>query len=66
MMIYKFVLKNHAPQSTKDADDLSTDLSRKLGDEGWHFVSATLMPSTGGAGLLLGFEREVQQNDPAG
>jgi hypothetical protein len=62
MMIYKFVLKNHAPLSTTEADDLSSDLSMELGNNDWHLVSTTLIPSERGAGLLLGFEREVEGN----
>lgn len=62
MIIYKFVLRNHAPQSTTEADDLSSDLSQELGANDWHLVSTTLIPNAGGAGLLLGFEREVEDN----
>ncbi len=53
---FKFVVVNQMPTTTSSADNLSIQMSRDYGRDGWELVSVTPIPGTSPPGILLTFQ----------
>lgn len=58
---YKFVVINEIPTGTTPADNLSIQLTRDYGREGWELVDIMAIPNS--RGLLLTLQKTIPTND---
>jgi hypothetical protein len=56
---YKFVVINEMPINNNSADNLSIQMSRDFGREGWELVSVTTIPLSSPPGMLLTFQKKI-------
>lgn len=56
---YKFVVINEMPTSTTSANNLSIQMSRDYGQNGWELVSVTAIPDSSPQEMLLTFQKIV-------
>ena len=53
----KFVVINEIPTNTNSANNLSIQMTRDFGREGWALVSVAAIPLTSPPGMLLTFQK---------
>ena len=54
---YKFVVVNEIPTGTTPADNLSIQMTRDYGRDGWELVSVMAIPAS--PGMLLTFQKSI-------
>ena len=54
---FKFVVVNEIPTNTIEANNLSIQMTRDYGRDGWQLVSVVSIPETMPPGMLLTFQK---------
>ncbi|MBK8814535.1 MAG: hypothetical protein IPN42_03050 [Methylococcaceae bacterium] len=59
---FKFVVVNQIPTGTAAADNLSIQMSRDYGREGWTLVAVTPIPDSSPPGMMLSFQKSLSES----